>query len=438
MQGVWIILGYVLGISMIAYFIISLSNAIAFREFLIMLYGINYLLSPAIIYSIPEDLVVYPMRIPPEQYFPLAIIGMLGLILGVYTLKNATVFKPNLELLSNELHFNVVVLKQWVVGGIIISFIGPYFPGEISFFLYLMGLIRFIGALGLFAIDYKKNWVYVIAVITNEFFHSLQYGLFHDFLMWLVFFGIFFMYLSHLSVTKKILLFLLGLYLTSIIQNAKSDYRTMLVEGRGGVGSFVQTAITNSEYEEDDFFKDKNFISTVTRINQAWIFSSTVRRMDRYKDFQGLALVKQYAKAAILPRFLAPDKLNAGNKEIFNRFSGHTINPGTSMGLGIFADGYVAYGFWGVLLFGYALGLIFALVFRLMQNWIKVSPFFFLFMFSVLNYAVRPDCEVQTILGHVFKSVLVYSIIVWYYSKYFRIRFNIIQDLIDEGMIEQN
>ena len=81
-------------------------------------------------------------------------------------------------------------------------------------------------------------------------------------------------------------------------------------------------------------------------------------------NFQGLTNVNKYLEAAILPRFLAPNKIKAGSQEIFNNFSGHFINEGTAMGLGIFADGYIAYGTWGVYIFGFALGLIFSLTFN--------------------------------------------------------------------------
>ena len=146
--------------------------------------------------------------------------------------------------------------------------------------------------------------------------------------------------------------------------------------------------------------------------------------MDRNKNFQGLAIVYKYLEASLLPRFLAPDKLRSGEKEIFNKFSGHTINSGTSMGLGIFADGYIAYGATGVYIFGFALGLIFALTFKLVENWTKISPFYVLFIFPLLNYAVRPDCELQTTINHLTKGIFFYGVIIWYTRNKFR--FNVV------------
>ena len=170
----------------------------------------------------------------------------------------------------------------------------------------------------------------------------------------------------------------------------------------------------------DRLFYNGSFINSITRVNQGWILASVIDNMDRYQNFQGLDIVNEYIKAAFLPRFLAPDKIRAGDKKIFNQFSGARINENTSMGLGIFADGYVAYGEFGVFIFGLCFGLCFAIIFKIVSGWTAISPFFFLFIFPILNYAIRPDCELQTILGHMVKSLVVYGLFVEYYKSYFK------------------
>jgi len=119
-----------------------------------------------------------------------------------------------------------------------------------------------------------------------------------------------------------------------------------------------------------------------------------------------------YAESALLPRVLAPDKLMSGDKKIFNAYSGHQINQNTSMGLGVFADGYIAYGYWGVMFFTFGLGLLFNFTFRIVESWAKLSEFYVLLVLPLLNYAVRPDCELQTTINHLFKGLIVFGILV--------------------------
>jgi hypothetical protein len=175
---------------------------------------------------------------------------------------------------------------------------------------------------------------------------------------------------------------------------------------------------------EEGVFSSSNTTGSLTRANQAWIFASTVNRMKYVQDYQGVEIIGKYAEAAFLPRFIAPNKLKAGDKEIFNRFSGHRVTSGTSMGLGFFADGYIAYGQLGVYLFAFILGLIFSLVFKLVERWSKISPFFVLLVFPILHYAVRPDCETQTVMGHIVKGIFVFGLVAWYYSVSFSKKIN--------------
>jgi hypothetical protein len=89
------------------------------------------------------------------------------------------------------------------------------------------------------------------------------------------------------------------------------------------------------------------------------------------------------------------------------------------MGLGVFADGYISFGLLGVMVFCYFFGLMISFIIRMVYIWTKVSSFFFLFLFPIMNYIVRPDCELQTLLGHFVKSIIIYAIVVNIYSVYF-------------------
>jgi hypothetical protein len=163
---------------------------------------------------------------------------------------------------------------------------------------------------------------------------------------------------------------------------------------------------------KDDIGSEENLLSTLNRGNQAWIFASAKERMDRTGDYQGLNILGIYLEAALLPRILAPNKIKSGDKKIFNTFSGHQINENTSMGLGVFADGYIAFGYWGVIFFTFGLGLLFSFTFKIIEKWAKLSEFYVLMVLPLLNYAIRPDCELQTTINHVAKGLIIIGILV--------------------------
>jgi hypothetical protein len=193
------------------------------------------------------------------------------------------------------------------------------------------------------------------------------------------------------------------------IQALKGTYRSNVVQtGKSDLGLIMETSSDVS----DDIGSESNILGTLNRGNQAWIFASTIDRIDRVGDFQGFYILGIYIETAILPRILAPNKLKSGEKKIFNTFSGHTLNSNTSMGLGIFADGYIAFGYWGVLFFTFGLGLLFSITFKIVESWSKLSEFYVLMVLPLLNYAVRPDCETQATINHVVKGLLVMALLV--------------------------
>jgi hypothetical protein len=280
-------------------------------------------------------------------------------------------------------------------------------------------MIRFVGSFSLFAINPKKFAWLAFIVLIIELYYGFKAGMYHDAIMWVLFFALFFVYTIKPSLTAKLIGLISLIILVLFIQAVKFAYREQVWSGEKEANIETISSVGSSKANSESLIGEENILGTLNRGNQAWIFASTVDRMDRYKDFQGLNNVNLYLEAALLPRFLAPNKIKSGGGEIFNQFSGHIINEGTSMGLGIFADGYISYGARGVYIFGFALGLIFSLTFKLVERWTKLSPFYVILLLPMLNYAVRPDCELQTTINHLTKSIVLFGVLVYFTKNRF-------------------
>ena len=394
------------------------NKSFMFREWALFLYALNYLMSPAITYQLNTDLVQYSMKISSDAYFSLALPGFLLFTAGMFIIPNR-LFNPEFTKVNKAAVINEQFLLKTTLAGIFMRVLSDFFPGELGFFIYLMSMTRFVGAFSLFASNTKKFAWLVLLTLLIELFNAFRDGMYHDAIMWIMFFALFFVYTKKPSNRIKLFGVSSLVFLVLFVQAIKITYREHVwVNGNEASLEAIRN-IGSSKVNSESLIGEDNLYSTLNRGNQAWIFASTVDNLDRTKNFQGLTNVNKYLEAALLPRFLAPNKLSSGNKEIFNEFSGHIINEGTSMGLGIFADGYIAYGAWGVYIFGFALGLIFALTFKLVERWTKVSPFYVLLLLPLLNYAVRPDCELQTTINHLFKGILLYGFLVYLTRKRF-------------------
>ena len=389
-----------------------------FKEWVMFLYALNYLISPMLAYKFGAEEKVFGMKIESEEYFSLAIPGMLFFYLGLNLLKTKVFFVKTTEMQQSTL-LNSKFLVGITVFSLLIRIINSGEYSALNFFLYLISLLRYVSSFSLFALNPSKYWKWPTIILLIDLYYSLTIGMYHDFIMWLVFFVIFSFVIIKPTIQIKFILFSLLFLVVLFFQAIKFAYRQEAWSGGKQANLELVAQIGSDKVNTDSIIGVQNLISLLNRGNQAWIFASTVDNLNRTKDFQGLKNVNKYLEAAILPRFLAPNKIESGSNEIFNEFSGHVINDQTSMGLGIFADGYIAYGAWGVYIFGFALGLIFALTFKLVERWSKISPFYVLLLLPLLNYAVRPDCELQTTINHLFKGVLLYGFLVYLTRKRF-------------------
>jgi hypothetical protein len=395
------------------------NDSFMFREWALFLYASNYLLSPAITFQLKtSQQLTYAMKIPSNEYFNLAFPGFILFSLGLFLIPNQ-LFRPEFNRVKQAAVINERFLLQTTITGIILRIFSDVFPGELGFFVYLLSMVRFVGAFSLFGTNTKKySWLAVL-VLLIELFYGFRSGMYHDAIMWVLFFALFYVYTIKPTMRFKLIGASCLIFLVLFVQAIKATYREQVWTGDKEASIETISSVGSSKANSESLLGNDNLLSTLNRGNQAWIFASTVDRMDRYKDFQGMTNVNKYLEAALLPRFLAPNKLTSGNKEIFNQFSGHSINENTSMGLGIFADGYIAYGDWGVYIFCFTLGLIFSLTFKLVERWTKISPFYVLLLLPMLNYAVRPDCELQTTINHLAKSVVVYGALVYFTKNRF-------------------
>lgn len=392
-----------------------------FREWVLFLYSVNYLLAPAITYLFESGQIRYGMKVSQEYYFTLAFPGMMFFAIGMY-LVPTRLFQPSLGKINRTSVINEQFLVRLTFLGIVLKLVSSSIPGELSFFLYLISLIRFVGAFSLFSVNAQKYWLLTFLVLSIEIFSGFLKGMYHDAIMWLIFFALYFTYFRKPSFQIKIIGLSSLIIFVLFIQSIKGVYRSQVWSGERDASIGTIADISTDIASSDDVTNEKNLLSTLNRANQAWIFASTIDRMDRYGDFQGMTNVNLYLEAALLPRFLAPNKIKSGGesgRSIFNQFSGHELQEGTSMGLGIFADGYIAYGASGVFIFGFTLGLIFSLVFMLIEGWTKISAFYVFFLLPILNYAVRPDCELQTTINHMVKGIIIFGFLVYLTKRRF-------------------
>ena len=362
----------------------------------------------------------YIMQIPEDQYFSYAIPAVLSFIAALHIFNKSSgeiIDRKRVEdLISNNKNLPYI----FIIVGFGCSFIGSALSSGLGFIIYLLSNLKFIGAFLLVLQKGKLKIVPLIIVYSAIIISSLREAMFHDLITWVIFLGAIFAIRLKPSAALKITFIVIFTIIVVIIQQLKGIYRTSLKQGdEAGLKTFA--AAFEQGKDNSNVFLLAGLAQSNVRINQGFIITNIMSTVPSQIPFAKGEELKIILEAAFLPRILAPNKLNAGDRTIFSKYSGMDLLEGTSMGLSSLGDAYINFGVWGGCAFMFVLGLFYSLVLHGFQKFSKNYPLLILFATLVFYFPIRPDSELQTNLGHVVKSVILIWILLQVFSKYFRV-----------------
>ena len=249
---------------------------------------------------------------------------------------------------------------------------------------------------------------------------SLGEGMFHDLITWLIMLGAVMAIKFKPGLNLKLILSASFVFLIVIIQQVKGGYREATGKGNeAGVETFQK--VYEEGQENNTIFTFQSFVISNVRINQGFIITNIMQNVPAKVPFANGDELAQLLEAAFLPRFIAPNKLNAGDRALFVKYSGIQIRKGTSMALSSIGDAYINFGIIGGGIFMFFLGLLYSEVLKGFYKLSKYYPLLLLFTPLVFYYPIRPDCELQTILGHLVKSCFLIFVIFLIWKKHFKV-----------------
>lgn len=361
------------------------------------------------------------MKIPESSYFEYALPAVFLFIAGLHLFDNKK-FKG--EVLDEE-RIRVFVnnsgdLPFVLIGiGFLSSIIASYFSSEFVFVFYLLSSFKFIGAFMLLYAGKQLKIGSLILVLGSIIATSLAKAMFHDLLTWIIMIGFVVALKYKPDIRVKAIVAFFFIVFAIIIQQLKGDYRNAAWgEGDAGLDTFEE--IYSKKQEEDAVFKYENIAKSNLRINQGFIVTNVMSNVPDRVPFANGEELYQILEAAFLPRILAPNKLNAGDRTIFMKYSGMRIKKGVSMGLSSMGDAYINFGLFGGCVMMFFLGALFSLFLSGFDKYSREYPALLLFVPMVFYYPIRPDCELQTSLGHLVKATFLIFIVMILFKKVFK------------------
>jgi hypothetical protein len=364
----------------------------------------------------------YKMQIPEEEYFAYAIPAVLCFITGLHIraghLEGEVV---DIDRIARFVQQNLKLPYLLIGIGFVSSIISKEFPSDIGFVFYLLGGFKFIGLFLIILSSQIIKPLPLIIVLGSIITTSLGEGMFHDLLTWLLFLGAVYAIKYKPSVNLKMMVAAGFILMAVVIQQLKGDYRsaTNQLGQERGLGTFTTTY--EKRKEKNTLFSFESLAPSNIRINQGFIVTNIMKTVPNKVPFSNGEELYQVLEAAFLPRIIAPNKLNAGDKVLFTKYSGIALSRNTSMGLSSMGDAYVNFGITGGCIFMFVLGFIYSEALKLFYRNSNRYPILLLLTCLVFYYPIRPDCELQTILGHFVKSLFLIYIVIQFWKDVFEL-----------------
>ncbi|TXC81399.1 hypothetical protein [Luteibaculum oceani] len=375
----------------------ELNKGISILNVILLLHTIQFLIGPMLAYymGFKGVLAIYQMQIPEVEYFSYTLPAMIAFALGMGCFR-----KSNSFLLEKKEEFKLetsILDVFLIVGIVLLNLFFQIFVIEISFLFYLIFACKYVFLIKIILSRRRFPFMVFFLVFGSSLLNSFKTGMFHDLLIWFIFVSLIIAFKFQFTLKYKILGILAFIGVVIVLQLGKLEFRKS-----NDLSTFSKVILNSEEFVTDNLLR-----SSITRFNQGYILTHVMSNVPSNIPYSNGSYMLDIVEAAIFPRFLAPNKLKSGDQEVFTKYSGLMLNKNTSMALGSLSDAYINFGMLGGYIFMFFYGKFFGLVNTFLATWGDNNQNLKPFVFLVFLFAVRPDCDLQTILGHVFKVVVV-------------------------------
>lgn len=338
----------------------------------------------------------YRMAVPIDNYFALILPATAALNLALSV--PAGTQRIEMPVYNRQMGW-------WLLAtGIITAEIIPYLPipAGLRHVIFLISQLWLAGVIMLQQAYPKQRWIILIVSILYLTFTALRSTLFGYSIIWSV---ILFCYsLEKGAVAFRIRMLaalLLGLGILFLL-SFKYEYRQQIWNEKRPEPAwriFLETGVQRLLHPAD-LFRPEIIRHYTDRLNQGYHTAQAMAFVPAQTPYARGATLLEDVRAAILPRFLAPDKHRAGGAENIRRFSG-IENQRWSSNIGHYGEAYVNFGVQGAWLVLLCYGLLISGTYALLRRY-----FFFPWWPFVLEPVLNVEQDIGMGLNHLSKGLL--------------------------------
>ncbi len=349
------------------------------------------------------------MPIPSDEYFSFVIPAIVTMAIGFHfplgkikINKDPTVYMENVrKTLAQNPNVGLYLIATGVISGLL-DFLSPDSLKQVFFF---MAHLTFVGVFYVLYSPNKYKRIIVPFVISLMLAQSLATGMFGDLVFILACTVVLLMLGKKVAFYKKILVAAAGVFFILVLQSAKPEYRKRIwLEGGSASPSYYASLVAERITNPSIMFDPDKLFYMAVRMNQGFLVAITLDRVpSRFEFAYGETIWKSFA-AAIVPRFLWPDKPEAGGKANLKRFWGYDL-VGFSMNIGPLGEAYANFDVLGGIIFMFFYGLFFNMMLSLILRMAQKRPTLVLWIPFLFFYAIGVETDILTTTGSIVKGV---------------------------------
>jgi hypothetical protein len=418
-------------------FVNNFGYTICFFDYLVFYSALATLVLPLIgyrVYNIDNPMArkwVAYMPVPEDVYYNFLIPANLALFTGVNLLTRK--FTP----LKIKDLFNELAVKAQDKGkmGIVLTIIGFFATflnnvgGPLSFVFYLMSMLKYVGPLYIFFSNLPFRRQALIISLIMFLIQSIWNGMFGEFVQYLLLALILITINVNLRFITKLLIFIVGFFLLSILQSIKGAYRSVTWMGKTVNGLSLQnsspvevfgTLFIDRLTNTDKLFDAKTSFELFVRMNQGYLIARAMDYVPRVEPFANGETIIRTIGAIIVPRFLWPDKMESGGSENLARFLGIKRKLNYSMNIGPYGEAYGNFGSDNGVLFLFVFSLFLSFLFKKFLTKCLKRPTLILWGPLLFYYMLSIETDILSTLNSFVKGAIFVAIVFWISNKFFK------------------
>jgi hypothetical protein len=408
-------------------FLYDLGKKAVILDLTILMACLTCLLVPVIFYHVyTRDnplarIWVKYMPISSDDYFSFALPGTLALALGI----KLPLIKLKYERTPGAYLANVRAylaryprLGLYLVGiGLASGLLNFLAPAGLAEVFFLMAHLIFVGVFYVIYSPNKNKRFIVPGVILLMFAESAATGMFGELIFILACSIVLVMMGRKISFPRKLIYAVAGIFAIILIQSVKGEYRQRAWrEGGGSDPLYLVELMGERIADPPTIFDSKISFVMAVRFNQGWLVAETMRLVPSKFTFGDGEPLMEAMAASIVPRFLWPDKPEAGGKANLKRFWGFNL-VGFSTNIGTLGEAYANFDRIGGIVYLFFYGLIFNLGLSLILKRSERRPTLILWLPFLFFTAIAVETDLLTTMGALVKSAIFAWIVFAFFNR---------------------